>query len=144
MWLGGIVTLLLLSVAFRAPTSDGALAAVRSAMKLIDYGVIIPACFGSLLSGIGFMALTNWGFLKHRWVIIKWSATATMIVFGALCLGPWVDATAAMATDSGVSALARDEYTQTAGRVTIFAAVQLLLLVALVVLSSFKPWGRRS
>ena len=49
-----------------------------------------------------------------------------------------------MATDSDVSALARDEYTQTAGRVTIFAAVQLLLLVALVVLSSFKPWGRRS
>jgi hypothetical protein len=139
-WVGGIVALLLLSVAFESVQGDGALAAIRHAMKLVDYGVIIPACFGSLFTGIAFMSLTQWGFARHYWVMLKWSATSLMIAFGAVCLGPWVDTTAGRL---GAKALESSEYRATAADVTRYAALQLGLLVTLVVVSSFKPWGKR-
>jgi uncharacterized membrane protein len=143
-WVGGIVALLLLSTAFRSVQGDGALSAIRHAMKLVDYGVIIPACFGSLFTGIAFMALTNWGFTRHSWVIVKWSATSLMIAFGAACLGPWVDSTASVAARLGSAALESAEYQATAANVTRYAALQLGLLVTLVVVSSLKPWGKRA
>ena len=38
---------------------------------------------------------TKWGFFVWYWVGFKLVATILMVVFGATCLGPWIDRTAA-------------------------------------------------
>ncbi len=143
-WIGGVIGLLMLSLAFAHPASGSALIAIRRALVLLDYIIIIPAAFGSLGSGLLFCWLTNWGFAKYRWVMLKWAMTASMILFGTFFLGPWVDGSAARAKELSSAALSDPHYVDLALNVALFSAAQLALLVGLVFLSAFKPWGRRN
>ncbi len=143
-WIGGVIGLLMLSLAFAHPASGSALVAIRRALVLLDYIIIIPAAFGSLGSGLLFCWLTNWGFAKYRWVMLKWTMTASMILFGTFFLGPWVDGSAALAKELTDSALSDPGYADLAFKVSVFSAAQLALLVGLIFVSAFKPWGRRN
>jgi len=40
------------------------------------------AAIGSFLTGLLYSHLTNWGYLKHYWIIVKWVFTITFIVIG--------------------------------------------------------------
>ena len=142
-WLGGVIGLLILSLAHSRPDHDATLGAVRHSLSLLDYLVIIPACFGSLGTGLTFCWLTPWGFAKHRWVMVKWALTGAMILFGMFFLGPWVDESATLARDLGLAALDEPDYASRARLVTVFSVIQVALLVGLIFVSAHKPWGKR-
>jgi len=42
------------------------------------------AAIGSFLTGLLYSHLTNWGYLKHYWIIKKWVFKITFIVIGFL------------------------------------------------------------
>ncbi len=138
-WLGGVAALILVSVLHPRPSSSEALVVVRTTMQWIDWTLIIPSCLGSLLTGFLSSQLTPWGYFKHHWVVVKWVLTVGMVLFGALALGPWVDATATHASERGIAALDEPAYAGLAGRVVAFAIVQLVLLLVMLGLSAFKP-----
>ncbi len=142
-WMGGVIALIVLSLVGWKPSTDGALAFARDALHWIDVVVIIPACLGSLATGFLFALLTNWGFFQQRWLVIKWTLTTAMILFGIFFLGPWVDETATRAARDGVAALDDAAYSETALRVLAFSIVQIVLLVFMVFLSTLKPFGKR-
>ena len=71
--LGGAACILLLR---GMNWSDSAhLHAIDYAILIVEQGIIIPAATGSLLTGFLESRLTNWGFIRYRWVIVKWAAT---------------------------------------------------------------------
>lgn len=142
-WIGGVLSLLLLALLHRAPADSAGLAAIRSAMMTIDYGLIVPAALGSLGTGLLFCWKTKWGLTRFYWVMGKWTATSLMILIGVLWLGPWVDSTAMIARFRGTEALADPSYVAQAWGVLVLSAAQLLVLVGLIALSTFKPWGQR-
>lgn len=144
LWLGGVAVVILLSLVFAQPRSDEALLAIRSAIVAVDYVIIIPAAVGSLVTGLFFAWRTKWGLTRFYWVIVKWTATTTLILIGILWLGPWVDSTALIARAEGLSATQNADYSSQANGVVVLAAFQAIVLVCLVLLSTFKPWGRRN
>jgi hypothetical protein len=142
-WIGGVAALILVSLVGRSPRGGDALALARDAMQWIDWVIIIPSCLGSLATGFLFSWLTNWGFFRHWWLVIKWALTTAMILFGIFFLGPWVDGTAKLAAERGLVALGDPGYTATALRVLGFSVLQIALLVLMLFLSTFKPFGKR-
>jgi hypothetical protein len=142
-WLGGVAALLLVSLVGKRPGGADALVLARSAMQWVDWTIIIPACLGSLATGALFGWLTQWGFFKHLWLVIKWALTVAMILFGIFFLGPWVDGTARMAETLGIRALDDQGFASTAFRVAAFSVVQIALLLFMVFLSTIKPFGKR-
>ena len=52
----------------------------------------IPLSFTALLSGIALTRVTKWGVVRHRWVTVKLGAIVSVILVGALVLGPSVAA----------------------------------------------------
>lgn len=142
-WLGGVAALLLVSLVGKRPAGGDALVLARSAMQWIDWTIIIPSCLGSLATGALFGWLTQWGFFKHLWLLIKWVLTVAMILFGIFFLGPWVDGTAKMAAELGIRALDEQGYASTAFRVAAFSVVQIALLTFMMFLSTFKPFGKK-
>jgi putative copper export protein len=143
VWIGGVCALVLVSRVSRGAANGEALALARSALGVVDRALIVPACLASLATGFLCSWRTPWGFFQHGWVTAKWAITVSMIVFGAVALGPWVDETAARAASAGLGALGDAGFSRRAALVEGFGVGQLALLVVMLLLSTFKPSGKK-
>lgn len=132
-WFGAVVPYLALAIA--GLVSDDALT-VRAAflsMELIGWFVIVPLSFAALLSGLVQSLGTRWGLLRHWWIVAKLALTvfAVIILFHHM---QEVSQVARMARQMSLSSTdLRPEL--------IHAGGGLLVLLATMVLSVFKPWG---
>jgi hypothetical protein len=128
--LGDCAVLLATSVR-AASTDDPQLAAsAYELMSMFSLVFGIPLSFASLLSGLALGWGTKWGVLRYAWVTIKLGLIVSVILVGALVIGP---SEAAMTDGDG-------------GRETVLLvgpAYQALALTLATVLSVFKPQRRR-
>jgi hypothetical protein len=121
----------LLATAVRASaTSDAQLAAsAYELMSMLSLVFGIPLSFASLATGLALGLGTKWGVLRHRWVTAKLLLNISVILVGALVIGP---SEAAMVDGRG-------------GRETVLivaAAYQVLALCLATGLSVYKPRRR--
>ena len=82
----------ILAIGVRATTTDDAQLAV-SAWELVSVLPLlfgIPLSFLSLLSGIALGLGSKWGVLRYRWVTTKLVLNISVILAGALLIGPTV------------------------------------------------------
>jgi len=121
-----------LAVAIRAAgTSDPEVArASYDILAMFSTFFGIPLSFAALLSGIGLGLGTKWGVLRHLWTMAKLALIVTVILMGALVIGPSVEQ---MRDGSG----GVDE------RILAGAIWDLLALSTATVLSVFKPGNAR-
>lgn len=143
MWVGAAVALTLMIVLLQAD-SGAQRHGMDLAMKLVDDFVIIPAAIGSLLTGLLYSLFTNWGWVKHRWVAVKWFINLFGVLFGTFALGPWLNSLPEMSGVDGLAALARPEYSHARTMLLIFGGFQAATLVFAVFLSTLKPWRRQA
>jgi hypothetical protein len=136
------MTLLALLIGYIANGDE--LYAFNAVIKLLDDYIIIPAAFGSLITGLLFSLFTNWGFFKFNWVTFKWVATVAQILFGTFWLGPWTNGATAIADAQRALALHNPAYLYDRQMALYFGAAQILLLILQVFISVFKPWGKRA
>ncbi len=136
--LGGAACILVLRA---SGWSDGEHAhALDHAIVLIEQGIIIPAATGALLTGFLESWLTTWGFVRYRWIIVKWFVLIAAILFGSLWLGPWASEMADITEEQGAGALANPQYLQVRLMHTFLFSIQTLALAALPFISVIKPW----
>jgi hypothetical protein len=116
-----------------ATTADPGLAAASYdllAMFSVVFG--IPLSFIALGTGVALGLGTKWGVLRHRWVTAKLLLLVSVILAGALILGP---ATAAMRDGAGGTGDQR--------LLILASAYDVLVLALATALSVFKPGRRR-
>jgi hypothetical protein len=129
--LGDVAAVLAVNIR-AATTSDPALAS--SSYELLEmFSLVfgIPLSFASLGTGIALGLGTKWGVLRHRWVTIKLGLILSVILVGALVLGP---ATATMQDGGG----------GTETTLIVASAYDVLALSLATVLSVYKPRRRRA
>ncbi len=85
---------------------------------------------------------TNWGFFKHKWLVLKWVLTIFMILFGTFYMGPLVKENViigkAVMEGGGDTAL----YWHNVSANAVAGLLQLILLTVVTVVSVYKPWKR--
>lgn len=143
LWIGTAVSMLLTSLVKGHSPNGDELFAVYSSIKLLDDFIIIPAALGSFFTGLLICWLTNWGFVKFNWVILKWAVTLALIIFGTFWLGPWTNGATAISYAERALALQNVKFLYFWKMTILFGSIQLAILVALVFISVFKPWGKR-
>jgi len=89
----------------------------------------IPLSFASLLTGVALGRVTKWGVLAYRWTTAKLALQLLVILNGAFVLGPTVSA--------------RLDGEGSGWGLVVAESVSVAMLLAAIVLSVFKPWGRR-
>lgn len=142
-WVGTGISMMVLSLVNGHIQNGDELYAVNASIKVLDDYIIIPAALGSLITGLLISLYTNWGFFKFNWVIFKWVATLAQIIFGTFWLGPWTNnATAISDLERGL-ALQNSAYLYDKQMGAVFGGIQVLLLIAQVLISAYKPWGKR-
>ncbi|MDR1309095.1 MAG: DUF2269 family protein [Deltaproteobacteria bacterium] len=139
LWIGGAVALNLMIAGLSTAESDGQLYGFNLACKFLDDAVLIPGAMGCLVTGILISSLTNWGFWKHRWVIVKYVLTIFCILFGTFYLGPTVNDQPEISYREGLMALSNPEYVDNYYSSLKGGAVQILLLLLMFLISVFKP-----
>ena len=142
-WIGAVIVLLLLSILAKMSTHPQELLTLHQAIRIIEYGLIIPPAFTSLITGFFLSGWTKWGYFQYWWVTVKWIVTIGLILFGAFFLNTWIEGMVELAKDLELEALFHNTYTQYSWLNIIFVSLQWSLLIFLVVISVLKPWGRR-
>ena len=136
-WLGAVAGFLALAIASVTSHDAQRVRAACLAMELTAWFVIVPLAFASLLTGIVQSLGTAWGLFRHYWVLAKLALTvfATVVLLLKMKLIGYVAGVAAETTLSGADLRALRV------QLVIHAAGGLLVLLAITMLSVFKPWG---
>lgn len=140
-WIGGAVSLLLLYF-LKSDIDDGAvLYGINQSIHHVDMAVdVVPGAMGCLLTGLAYSALTNWGFIKQRWIAVKWVITVSAVLFGTFFLGPWETAMMNISGELGLDALGDQQYLYNQRMNLWFGTLQVAILFFTVWISVFKPW----
>ena len=140
-WLGAVVAFLALAlIGLRGDGEDGLIRSAYVAMEAIGWFVIVPFSLASLATGLIQSLGTQWGVVRHYWVVAK-----LLITVGAsllLVLHMQVVSTVAEAASSG--ALNVDHLRDPRMQLVADAGAASVVLLVAVLLSVFKPLGRTS
>lgn len=136
-WFGAVVPYLALAIAGLTSHDAQMVRAAYLSMELIGWFVIVPFSLAALLTGMVQSLGTPWGLFRHWWIVVKFGLTIISVLV-LLQHMRGASRMAHMATDATLSD-------------TVFRAQQiqhlvhpgggLLVLLVVMALSVFKPWG---
>ena len=140
-WFGAIAAFL--AIAIVALTSEDAqlMHAADLAMYVIGWYVILPAAFGSLLTGLVQSLGTQWGLFRHYWLVAKLLLTvfATVILLFKMQLMSYL---AGVVSGIIATQLSGADLRQMRVELLGHAIGGMLVLLSATVISVYKPWGR--
>ncbi|MBP3730216.1 MAG: DUF2269 family protein [Mailhella sp.] len=143
-WLGTAMSLVLLSLGkYMGWIPAKAFFGVDYAAHLADQWVLVNIgvllCF---ITGLIYSLFTEWGFFRHRWIIVKWIALIACVAFGTW-LGTLESSLLRLSTELGANAAASQEYLAILKQHLGGGVAQVIAVIAMVVISVFKPWKRQ-
>jgi len=143
IWIGGLASILFLNLSKSGQLSGDELFSVNRMIFLLHDTVIVNIAFAVIATGMLFSLLTKWGFFDFWWILTKWTGLVVMFALIVNYLAPAVNGTAALSDIDRHSAIASPDYIYWEKQVTIFTWISLIILTGMVILSVFKPWGKR-
>ncbi len=133
-WLGAVVVFLALSITAITSDDAGTVRAAYLAMESIALFVLVPFSIASLLTGLVQSLGTQWGLVRHYWVLAK----LLINVVASLILLMYTQTLASLAEIAAASA---DPGMLRSPSPVLHAVAGLVLLLAAAALSIYKPRG---
>lgn len=114
-----------------------------SILKIFTWGVNY-AFFALILTSFILGLFTEWGFVKHRWIICKWIVTLNMFALTWFGLGPAINGMTSI-SDAGLNNGAMNgEYLNFQRNAIIFCVIEIIAILLIFFISVLKPWGTRT
>lgn len=139
IWTTGAIAMVLVTFLTKAQTADE-LQMKYSILLVIDNWLIITGAMTSLVIGIVYGIFTNWGFFKHRWIIVKWIITVAQILFGTFAYHPSLTKNLSLIGELKEEVVYNAEFIANNRFMEISGFFQSGLLLFMIVISVFKPW----
>lgn len=137
-WIGALVAFLALAVVGLTSPDTQLVRAAYLAMAPITEIVIVPLALASLATGLVVSLGTEWGLLRHYWVLL--SLLLTVVALAGLLLHTQPVGTVARAASEDV--LGPGDLRGRRLQLVVASAVGLVVLVVVAGLNVFKPEGR--
>ncbi|MDD9265538.1 hypothetical protein ACFPES_00690 [Paenibacillus sp. GCM10023248] len=141
--LGTSVTFLILSITAASTEDSGLLLACYKAMHVLSATSVRASVIGTIVTGVLLSLWTHWGLVKYYWIIAKEVLSAIAILLGPIGMYMWTLRGISYLTDTGVGAADQGAYVVNTISLFIGIGLQIASLVAMFLLSVFKPWGKR-
>ena len=136
-WLGAVVAYLALAIIGLTSHGTQMVRAAYLSMKFIGWYVIVPFSLAALLTGLVEALGTQWGLLRHYWILVKFLLT----IGGTIVLLRHMQAVSRMSGLAAETALSSADFRALRIQLVVHAAGGLLVLLAATTLSVYKPWG---
>ncbi|MFN4315343.1 MAG: hypothetical protein ACK4E0_13665 [Chitinophagaceae bacterium] len=136
-WFGAVAGFLALAIAGLTSENPQIVVSSYISMDLITWFVIVPACFGTLLTGVIQSLATQWGLFRYYWILVKFLLTIVATIVLLVHMQP-IQYMAEMVSGTTIS-----DSDLRGLRIQLIADAGAALLVLLVAttLSVYKPWG---
>lgn len=138
-WLGAVAGFLVLAIQGVAGRAPEIVRSAYIAMNEIGLYAIVPLSLAALGTGLVQAFGTSWGLWRHYWVVVKFGMTAVATFLLLLHQFTSVARAAAIASTTPPGQWA--DVGPLGPRLIFDAAAALALLVGIVAISIFKPWG---
>jgi len=136
-WLGAVVAYLALAIVGLTSNDAPIVRATYISMELIGWFVIVPFSLATLLAGLVESLGTQWGLIRHWWILAKFLLTT-----GATIVLMWhMPAVSRMSDVAAETTLSITDFRALRIQLLVHAEGGLLVLLAATVLSVYKPWG---
>jgi hypothetical protein len=135
-WLGAAIAMTVLLVAGFITRNPALRHSAFTFMHVYDLAIMIPLGYLALVTGVLLSVGTNWGLLKHWWIVVKLVLTVAVLVFAGVFTSGWVLEAVARTTEhpmAGLGALAVRLGANVAAFNTVFWTTATI--------SVYKPWG---
>lgn len=139
-WIGALVAMWFLSF-WPAKTGDE-LYTLLSAILLVDDFVLVPGATVVFITAIIYGVKTNFGFFKQRWLTAKWVIALAVAIIGTFYYHP-MTVEAIDIVDKGRDAAMNDPHVLFTIQQTKLYSLQFAALLAIVIISVFKPWKKK-
>jgi hypothetical protein len=136
VWFGGIACIAgLLWVCFNN-LGESTFTAVAPIIPKLYPTVIAPMAFITVAQGVIYGFFTNWGFVKHKWIIVKWALTVLLFVSMRITTVKMMS----MFLNMNAASFA-NRFTN--GRIVfLLIAAQIVIMVAIICISVLKPFRK--
>lgn len=141
-WMGGSVTSLMLLTKLSTVSSQQSLYDVLRLLEMIDLSMIASAAMFTVGVGLVYGIFTSWGFIRVRWVLIKWMLSLGIIVSGTVLYIPALEQMGAVVTLQGMKAISTAAFQSVLTQVYILFGCHLAAMVFMVFLSVLRPWSK--
>lgn len=135
-WLGAVTGFLALAIVGLTNNDTQVVRAVYISMEFITQYVIVPFCLASLFTGLVSSLGTDWGLLRHYWILIKLLITVICTIGLLVHMQP-ISYLAGIASETKLSGPDLNMQIQ----LMIVASAALLALFVATTLSIYKPRG---
>jgi len=141
MWVVGVMAMAVINL-IKAQSGDELFMTFQIS-RIIDDVLVIPGAILTVITAIIYGTNTNWGFFKHTWITVKWIVSILVIIVGTFYFSPKLDRCLEIAGLTRDAAFDNPEVI-TNSQISLFGAfIQAGILVALVIISVFKPWKKK-
>jgi len=137
-WLGSVAVFIALGVTGIASKNVELARASYLVMDVTSLYVIVPFCLGALLTGLIQALGTKWGLFRHYWIVVKLILTVASTALLLMHLKP-IRLLSEMAAEQKFPDASMYGLRM---RIVADAGAGLLVLIAILVISVYKPWGR--
>jgi len=137
-WLGAVAGFLALAITGLISQDTQIVRSSYIAMELMGWFVIVPACIGSLLTGLIQSLGTKWGLFQHYWVVVKLFLTVVATIILLLHMNP----ISYVAEIASKTILSNSDLRGLRIQLIADAGAALLVLLVTTILSVYKPWGK--
>lgn len=142
-WLGTVFCFLVLGIV-ATTTSDGeTLEAVYFAMRILDLTVVQASAIGTVITGVLLSVLTQWGLTKFYWIIAKQIGAVFSVGLGVFAMHNLIIESVSIISSRGLTALQDPTYIVNHRIIMAGIILEIISLSIMVLLSVFKPWGKR-
>ncbi|MFE6052989.1 DUF2269 domain-containing protein [Kitasatospora sp. NPDC056446] len=142
-WLALMLCLLTLALAALTTGDADRLRAAYRAMGLLGDVLVLPLSLLTFLSGVALGLGTSWGLFRYYWVSTKFWLTLGAMAASVLALTARLHDAVRVADAHPTGPIPVAEIGFVRYNVVIVPAVALSLYLFNVILSVYKPWGRR-
>jgi uncharacterized protein with FMN-binding domain len=140
---GGIITIFYLIQTSGATSRGDELYGTQRMIFMIHDMLVMNAGLGVVITGLLFSLFTRWGFFDFPWVIVKWSGIIIIFLGITFFLAPAINGMAAIADVERSHGAAHASYGRYESQAITTILLLIPVLITLVVVSVFKPWGQR-
>lgn len=141
-WIGGTLGMLLLGIYLSSADNAAQLTYTLASMEIIDENLLKYPALMTLLTGILLSLWTQWGLVKHYWVIVKLGLTMITIMIGILFLNKWTASLAEMVEDMGFASLQDGGFHSTWLNMVTTSSFNIFCLLFMVFITYYKPFGK--
>ena len=137
LWFGATVCIGVLASIVFLNQSEAEFLIIAPLVPELYRKIILPAALFTILQGLVYGFYSEWGFLRHRWVTLKWILIILLIpCIGAGAIGQMFSLINKVKTSGFYGGFYEG------GPVLLFISLQILIMLIMIGISVFKPWKK--